>query len=112
MMCKLPTTISPILVQLPHLRFFEGVAAGLRADVRETASERGHRMSQYAAGDAHCLDCKMKVEVYPVHAFRDAPKGFAYQGEALDNPCPGKPLPMSGVITRVPPRNRPLKVRK
>ena len=109
-MCKLPTNTSPIVIRLPRLRFFEGVAAGLRADVKETASARGHRMSSFTAGDSHCLDCRMEVSVYAVHYFQDTEKGLVYRGTALDNECPGKPSP-DGIIRRVTPRNRPLKVR-
>ena len=70
MMCK-PIAISPGVIRLPYLQSFEGVAAGLRADVKQEASRRGHRMSPFNAGDSHCLDCGMDVSIENTYPFAD-----------------------------------------
>ena len=106
-MCKVPTTISPIVIRLPHLQSLEGVAYGLRADVNQTASARGHRMTDFRVGDSHCMNCGMTVSVYYLHRFKNTEKGLAYKGKAIDRPCPGRPSLGHIIFTRVAGRHRP-----
>ena len=90
-MCK-PTTISPGVIRLPYLQSFEGVAAGLRADVKQEATRRGHRMSVFGSGGSHCFDCKAEVSVeHILHSFINMENGLVYKGTALDGRCLGKP---------------------
>ncbi len=105
MMCKVPTVISPIVVRFPRLPTLEGIIDGLRSDVKKAASERGHNMSTWNAGLSLCLTCGLTVEVYHVFPFEGTPKGMAYKGAALDQPCGG--VKVSDVLQRVPPHQRP-----
>ncbi len=102
-MCMLPTNISPTVIRLPHLQTYEGVAAGLRADVKQTASVQGHRMTSWSAGESSCIDCKMEASVYHIHPFKNVDRGIAYKGAAINNKCPGKPQLLKGnIIQRAP----------
>ena len=107
-MCRVPTNISPVVVRLPHLRVFENVVNGIRLDVKQAASERGHHMSPYRAGISHCMDCKMEVSVYHLHHFEGGIRGIGYKGTALDSSCPGL-MKGKSLVTRVPPNLRPMK---
>ena len=85
------TTQVPGVLRIPYLQSFEGVAAGLRADVKQEATRHGHRMSTFSVGDSHCLDCGAEVSVEHVFPFAVKEPGLVYKGTALDGPCLGKP---------------------
>ena len=85
------TTMVPGVLRIPYLASFEGVAAGLRADVKQEATRHGHRMSAFSVGDSHCLDCGAEVSVEHVHPFAITMPGLVYKGTALDGRCLGKP---------------------
>ena len=85
------TTQVPGVLRIPYLQSFESVAAGLRADVKQEATRRGHRMSTFSVGDSHCLDCGAEVSVEHVHPFAITMPGLVYKGTALDGRCLGKP---------------------